>query len=338
MFQDRPRRRIATDARKRRRQGAPPPDRPARHRAGARRRTGAARHPQCAGRPGHAWHATAGPHRFAERARPSKASRRISSSGSGEIRSVSLFAGAGDEPAGVALAIDPARHQGRRQRRRQAHRRDALCGHRQTSCSKRSTGGSASLPPISRAAAASRSRLCSKRSMTRCAGCVPRSTCRRSRHGASSSPRSAPKSPRLLSAEIELTPGRVRRLFRPRPCKEIRPGSRLDADEVAETEALIGFVGDCRNYASELAINEVTQRTFNELQQFLDTGTRTLLDALRHAERRRPQLPAIAGRCRGAVLRQGVRPGIRRAAGQGGRGRRATIERKAAPARCLERA
>ena len=88
---------------------------------------------------------------------------------------------------------------------------------------------------------------------------------------------------KILTAEIELMPGRVRRLIRPRPSKEIVPGSRLDADEVAETEALIGFVAACRNYASELAINEVTQRTFNELQQFLDTGTRTLLDALRGA-------------------------------------------------------
>ena len=65
-------------------------------------------------------------------------------------------------------------------------------------------------------------------------------------------------------------PGRVRRLVRPRPSKEIVSGSRLDADEVSETEALIGFVAACRNYASELAINEVTQRTFNELQQFLE--------------------------------------------------------------------
>jgi hypothetical protein len=88
---------------------------------------------------------------------------------------------------------------------------------------------------------------------------------------------------KVLTAEIELMPGRVRRLVRPRPSKEIASGSRLDADEVAETEALIGFVAACRNYASELAINEVTQRTFNELQQFLDTGTRTLLDALRGA-------------------------------------------------------
>lgn len=88
---------------------------------------------------------------------------------------------------------------------------------------------------------------------------------------------------KLLSAEIELTSGRVRRLIRPRPVKEIRPSSRLDADEVADVEALIGFVVTCRKYASELAINEVTQRTFNDLQQFLDSGTHTLLDTLRGA-------------------------------------------------------
>ena len=88
---------------------------------------------------------------------------------------------------------------------------------------------------------------------------------------------------KILTAEVELMPGRVRRLIRPRSSKEIAPGSKLDADEVTETEALVGFVAACRNYASELAVNEVTQRTFNELQQLLDTGTRTLLDALRGA-------------------------------------------------------
>jgi hypothetical protein len=88
---------------------------------------------------------------------------------------------------------------------------------------------------------------------------------------------------KVLTAEIELMPGRVRRLVRPRPSKEIASGSRLDADEVNETEALIGFVAACRNYASELAVNEVTQRTFSELQQFLDSGTPTLIDALRQS-------------------------------------------------------
>ena len=87
----------------------------------------------------------------------------------------------------------------------------------------------------------------------------------------------------VLTAEIELMPGRVRRLMRPRPSKEIAPGSVLDPDEVAETEALVGFAVTCRNYASELAVNEVTQRTFGELRESLDTGTRTLLDALRNS-------------------------------------------------------
>jgi hypothetical protein len=88
---------------------------------------------------------------------------------------------------------------------------------------------------------------------------------------------------RILTAEIELMSGRVRRLMRPRPSKEIVSGSVLDPDEVADTEALIGFVVTCRNYASELAINEITQRVFSELQKSLDTGTHALLDALRHA-------------------------------------------------------
>ncbi len=88
---------------------------------------------------------------------------------------------------------------------------------------------------------------------------------------------------KILTAEIELMPGRVRRLIRPRPAKEITPNTRVDAGDVAETEALIGFVAACRNYASELAINEITQRVFKELQQFLESGTRTLLDGLRGA-------------------------------------------------------
>jgi hypothetical protein len=85
----------------------------------------------------------------------------------------------------------------------------------------------------------------------------------------------------LLKTEIESTPGRVRRLLRPRPANEIAPGSALDPDDVADTEALIELVGACRNYAGELAISEMTQRCFSELQQYLDTGMQTLLDGLR---------------------------------------------------------
>ena len=133
----------------------------------------------------------------------------------------------------------------------------------------------------------------------------------------------------LLKSEIESTPGRVRRLLRPRPSTEIRANSVLEPDEVAETEALVEFVGACRYFASELAINEMTQRTFSELQQYLDSGTRALLDGCAMPGYR-PQLPAVAGRRRAAFLRQGVRAGLCLAAGQGGRGRGAP-ERKAAP-------
>ena len=89
------------------------------------------------------------------------------------------------------------------------------------------------------------------------------------------------RSSELLTTEINLIPGRVRRLVRPRSMKDITPGSVLDEDDVTETEALLGFAVVCRNYAGELAINEVTQRVFHDLNQMLDTGTRSLIDSLR---------------------------------------------------------
>ena len=59
--------------------------------------------------------------------------------------------------------------------------------------------------------------------------------------------------------------------------------SVLDSGEVAEVEALVEFVGICRYFAGELAINEVTQRVQGELRQYLDNGTRALLESLRYA-------------------------------------------------------
>jgi hypothetical protein len=87
----------------------------------------------------------------------------------------------------------------------------------------------------------------------------------------------------LLKAEIEPTSGRVRRLLRPRPAKEIKPGSVLDKIDVDDAEMLVEFVAACRNYAGELAANEVTMRAYSELQQYLETGTKVLLDSLRYA-------------------------------------------------------
>jgi hypothetical protein len=87
----------------------------------------------------------------------------------------------------------------------------------------------------------------------------------------------------VLKTEIESAPGRVRRLLRPRLAGEIAPASALDPGDVADTETLIQLVGACRNYASELAISEMTTRAYGELHQYLDTGTKTLLEALRSA-------------------------------------------------------
>lgn len=85
----------------------------------------------------------------------------------------------------------------------------------------------------------------------------------------------------VLTSEIESASGRVRRLIRPRAAKDIGRGALLDTDEVAETDAMIGVIASCRHYAGELAASEVTLRTFQEIQQYLDGGTRVLLEALR---------------------------------------------------------
>lgn len=87
----------------------------------------------------------------------------------------------------------------------------------------------------------------------------------------------------MLRPEIESTPGRVRRLLRPRSSKEIVPGSQLDATDVSDAEMLVEFVVACRTYANELAVNEMTVRAYTELQNYLESGTKILLDALRQA-------------------------------------------------------
>jgi hypothetical protein len=84
-----------------------------------------------------------------------------------------------------------------------------------------------------------------------------------------------------LQSEIDSVPGRVRRLLRQRPDKDIPPGAKVDTAEVEEIVALIGFVAVCRTYASELAINEVTLRTYSDLQQYVEQSTETLVQSLR---------------------------------------------------------
>jgi hypothetical protein len=84
-----------------------------------------------------------------------------------------------------------------------------------------------------------------------------------------------------LQSEIDSVPGRVRRLLRQRADKDIPAGARLDPSEVDETAALIDFVAVCRTYASELAINEVTLRTYSDLQQYVEHATEALVQSLR---------------------------------------------------------
>jgi hypothetical protein len=84
-----------------------------------------------------------------------------------------------------------------------------------------------------------------------------------------------------LQSEIDSVPGRVRRLLRQRPDKDIPAGAKVDAGEVDETAALIDFVAVCRTYASELAINEVTLRTYSDLQHYVEQSTEALVQSLR---------------------------------------------------------
>jgi hypothetical protein len=78
----------------------------------------------------------------------------------------------------------------------------------------------------------------------------------------------------------------VRRLLRQRSDKDINAGAKLDATEVDETAALIDFVAVCRNYASELAINEVTLRAYSDLQHYVESATESLVESLRSGDAR----------------------------------------------------
>ena len=107
---------------------------------------------------------------------------------------------------------------------------------------------------------------------------------------------------RTLQAEIDNLPGQVRRVLRPRPAKEVRADSVVDAAEVEEIEGKLELAATCRNYAGELAISEATRRIHSDLQNYFDTGTQPLLDRLRAsppAERsfRQSQLDAAVRFC-----------------------------------------
>ena len=85
-------------------------------------------------------------------------------------------------------------------------------------------------------------------------------------------------------SEIDSVPGRVRRILRQRSDKDILAGARIDNSEVDDAAALIDFVAVCRTYASELAINEVTLRTYSDLQQYVEKSTESLVQSLRNGD------------------------------------------------------
>jgi hypothetical protein len=89
-----------------------------------------------------------------------------------------------------------------------------------------------------------------------------------------------------LQSEIESVPGRVRRILRQRADKDILAGARVDNTDVEEVVSLIGFVAVCRTYADELAINEVTLRTYSDLQQYVEKATEALVGSLRAGDAR----------------------------------------------------
>ena len=61
---------------------------------------------------------------------------------------------------------------------------------------------------------------------------------------------------------------------------------------------MIDFVAVCRTYASELAINEVTLRTYSDLQQYVEKSTEALVQSLRNGDSKTRAFRQIAGRRR----------------------------------------
>ncbi len=78
-----------------------------------------------------------------------------------------------------------------------------------------------------------------------------------------------------------------------------------------EAADLIDFVAMCRTYASELAINEVTLRTYSDLQHYVEQSTELRLVPVAAQREKGARLPAAAGEGGGPLLRSAVRHGLR---------------------------
>ncbi len=124
----------------------------------------------------------------------------------------------------------------------------------------------------------------------------------------------------LLEGEIDNLPGQVRRLLRPRVPRET--GAVVDEGDVAEIEAKLVLAATCRNYASELAISEVSGRVHSDLQNYFDSGTQVSARPAADFAARRADIPPVAGRCGDQVLRDPVRRRVREPARESRRSRR----------------
>lgn len=85
-----------------------------------------------------------------------------------------------------------------------------------------------------------------------------------------------------LTVELESLPGEIRRLLRPRQKGEA-PQEALSEDIVMEMEARLDLLATCRQFASEIALNELTLRISSEIQAYLDPTLTQLLEAIRSA-------------------------------------------------------
>ncbi len=86
----------------------------------------------------------------------------------------------------------------------------------------------------------------------------------------------------MLTPELDSLSGRIRRLLRLQKRDDGLP-LKFDTLEKDELGQLIDFLMVCRPCASEIAMNELTQRTFSEIQSYLDTSMSGLIDAVRAA-------------------------------------------------------
>jgi hypothetical protein len=83
-----------------------------------------------------------------------------------------------------------------------------------------------------------------------------------------------------LTIELDSLSGRMRRLLRTAK-RDDSMQAKFDDFEKDEVGQLIDFLMVCRPCADEIAMNELTKRSFNEIQDYLDANVSALIDSVR---------------------------------------------------------